>query len=127
MPLTVGLNDVDEYPLQLPISIVVFDGKLPTLAWSDTTNLLSISANFVTADDLAELALEIADRGSVLDGVVVVNPDPTDNTSGLIAHDTLRLLPFGAHAVGGDGQPVLLRARTRKETGSPERLWSREH
>jgi capsular polysaccharide biosynthesis protein len=127
MPLTVGLNDVGEYPLQLPISIVVFDGKLPTLAWSDTTNLLSISANFVTADELAELALEIADRGSVLDGVVVVNPDPTDNTSGLIAHDTLRLLPFGAHAVGGDGQPVLLRARTRKETGSPERLWSREH
>lgn len=126
LPLTVGLNDMGENSLQLPISIVVFDGKLPTLAPSDTTNLLSISPNFVTADELAELALEVADGGSVLDGVVVVNPDPTDNTSGLIAPDTLRLLPFGAHAVGGDDQPVLLRARTSKETGSPERLWSRE-
>ena len=126
LPLTVGLNDLRENPLQLPISIVVFDGKLPTLAASDTTNLLSISPNFVTADELAQLALEVADGGSVLDGVVVVNPDPTDNTSGLIAPDTLRLLPLGTRAVGGDDQPVLLRARTSKETGSPERLSSRE-
>ena len=48
-------------------------------------NLLSISSDFVTADELAQLALEAADGGAGLDGVVVVNPDPSDNTSGLIA------------------------------------------
>ena len=56
-------------------------------------NLLSISPNFVTADELAQLALAAADSGFVLDGVVVVNPDPTDNTTGSMKDDTVRLLP----------------------------------
>ena len=105
---------------------MVFDGKSPTLAASDTMNLLSISPNFVTADELAQLALEVADGGSVLDGVVVVNPDPTDNTSGLIAPDTLRLLPLGTVPLAGTDQPVLLEHERAKTTGSPERLSSRE-
>ena len=51
----------------------------------DTVNLLSISPDCVTADELAQLALEAADGGFALDGVVVVNPDPSDTTSGLLA------------------------------------------
>ena len=37
-------------------------------------NVLSVSPNFLTADELAQLALAATDHGSVLEGVVVVNP-----------------------------------------------------
>ncbi len=63
---------------------MVFDGNSTTLTPSDAVNLLSISPNFVTDDELAQLALQAADSGSVLEGVVVVNPDPSDNTTGLM-------------------------------------------
>ncbi len=126
LPFTIGLKHTGDGPLQLLVSIVVFDGKSAIFAPSDTLSLLSISPNFVTADELAQLALDAADGGSVLEGVVVVNPNPTDNTSGLIADDTLRLLPSGARADGGDDELVLLGAPTSKANGSPERLSSRE-
>ena len=71
-------------------------------------NLLSISPNFVTADELAQLALDAADGGSVLDGVVVVNPDPTDNTSGLIA-DLTRSACCPLHVVTDGGDDELVR------------------
>ena len=44
-------------------------------------------------DELAQLGLQAADNGSVLDGVVVVNPDPSDTTTGSVKNDTVRLLP----------------------------------
>ena len=77
----------------LVITVAIFDGTSDNLTSSDAINLLSISPNFVTADELAQLALTAADSGFVLDGVVVVNPDPTDNTTGSMRDDTLRLLP----------------------------------
>ncbi len=88
-------------------------------------NLLSISADFVTADQLAQLALEASNGGSGLDGVVVVNPDPSDNTSGLIATDPLRLLPSEAPRNGAVSDLVRLEALTTGN-GMPE-LSSREH
>jgi hypothetical protein len=73
---------------------------------------LSISPNFVTADELARLVLAAADSGFVLDGVVVVNPDQTDNTTGSMRDDTLRLLPSPARTANGI---------------SPERLTRQQH
>ena len=71
-------------------------------------------------------ALEASDGGSALDGVVVVNPDPSDTTSGLIAPDALRLLPTDAPTNGADNELVRLEALTTNANGSPERLSSRE-
>ena len=104
----------------------MFDGGSATLAPSNTVNLLSISPDWVTADEVAQLALEAADGGFALDGVVVVNPDPSDTTSGLITTDALRLVPTDAPRNGTTNELVRLEALT-SSNGSPERLSSREH
>ena len=127
LPLAIGLNHVDPDPPQLLVSIALFDGKSAIPAPPDTINLLSISPGFVTADEIAQLALEMADANLALDGIVVANPDPTDSTSGLIADDTLHLLPAGAGTDGGDNGLVRMGQRTGGANGSAERLSSREH
>ena len=112
LPITVGLGDTDEGPFTLIVTVVILDGTSANLTSSDAINLLSISPNFVTADELARLVLAAADSGFVLDGVVVVNPDPTDNTTGSMRDDTLRLLPSPARTDAGS---------------SPERLTRQQH
>ena len=126
LPITLGLKDFGDDPPQLLVSIVVFDGKSDISARPGTVNLLSISSNVVTADELAHLALKAFDGGSTLEGVVVVNPEPTDNTSGMLGDVTLRLLPARAGADTGDDELVHLGARTSEIKASPERLSSRE-
>jgi capsular polysaccharide biosynthesis protein len=126
LPFTVGLEHIADDPPQLLVSLVLFDGTSELAFPPDTMNLLSISSNFVTADELAHLALEAVDTGCALEGVVVVNPDPADNTSGLVANDTLRLLPSRARVDAGEGDPVILAAHTGNAHASPERLSSRE-
>ena len=98
-------------------------GHSATLTLSDALNLLSISPNFVTADELAQLALAAADSGFVLEGVVVVNPDPTDN------HDRLDEGRHGPSAavrvpvpMPVSDEEVHLGARTSQTGNSPERL-----
>ena len=127
LPLTMGPNDPDDGPPQLLVSLVVFDGEeamhAPSgeeamHAPSDSLTLLSISANTVTADEVAQLALEAADGGTPLDGVVVVNPDPTDNTSGFVVGDALRLLPSNAPRDRGISEPVRFEALTANANGS---------
>jgi capsular polysaccharide biosynthesis protein len=112
LPITVGLGDTDEAPYTLIVTVAIFDGTSANLTSTDAINLLSISPNFVTADELAQLALTVADSGFVLDGVVVVNPEPTDNTTGSMRDDTLRLLPSPARTDAGS---------------SPERLTRQQH
>jgi len=126
LPLTLGLNDTGEGPPQFLVSLVVFDGNSTALIPSDAVNLLSISPNFVTDDELAQLALLAADSGSVLEGVVVVNPDPSDNTTGLMKDDTVRLLSSRAGAVADDDELVHLGARTSEASALPGRLPNRE-
>ena len=125
LPFAVGSDVKDLESPQLIVSIVVFDGESASLEPSHSMHLLSISPDFVTADELAHLALQAADAGRGLDGVVVVNPDRSDTTSGLIANDTVRLLPSAGptngavnELMGLDGLPATY--------GTPERLWSRE-
>ena len=127
LPITLGLKDFGDDRPQLLLSIVVFDGKTDISSRPDTVSLLSISSNVVTADELAHLALKAFDSGSTLEGVVVVNPEPTDNTSGMLADATLRLLPARAGTDAGDDELVHLGARTSEIAVSPERLSSREN
>ena len=112
LPLKVDLADTDE--VQILVSVEVFDGSPSEVPSSDAMNLLSISPNFVTADELAQLSLAAADRGFALDGVVVVNPDPNDNTTGVLKDDTVRLLPAPAPMESND-ELVHLGARGAKE------------
>jgi capsular polysaccharide biosynthesis protein len=112
LPNIMGLADTDQGPFTLIVTVVILDGTPANLTSSDAINLLSISPNFVTADELARLVLAAADSGFVLDGVVVVNPDQTDNTTGSMRDDTLRLLPSPARTDSGS---------------SPERLTRQQH
>ena len=112
LPIIMGLGDTDEALYTLSVTVVVFDDPSANLTPFDGTNLLSVSPNVATADELAQLTLKAADSGFVLDGVVMVNPDPTDNTTGSMRDDLLRLLP----------SPV------RTDAGSsPERLTRQQH
>ena len=106
LPLTLGLNDTGQDPPGLVVSLVVFHGNSTVLTPSDAVNLLSISANVVTDEELAQLALQAADSGLVLEGIVVVNPDPSDNTTGFMKTDTVRRLPSRAGAEGDDPELV---------------------
>lgn len=126
LPFTLGLNDAGQDPPELLVSLVVFDGNSTALTPSDAVNLLSISPNFVTDDELAQLALQAADSGSILEGVVVVNPDPTDNTTGLMNDGAVRLLPSRVGVDASHDQLVHLRARTSEASGSPDRIPSPE-
>jgi len=67
----------------LTITVVAVDRSRPHFEMSarDIT-LLSISAGIATSDDLARLALAANDAGTILHGMIVVNPDPHDYTSG---------------------------------------------
>ena len=93
LPFTVGLDELGDPP-RLVVSIVLLDADAATLSRSEGFNVLSISPGFATANELARFALNAANAGSPLDLVVVVNPDPADQTSGISVDDRLRLLPF---------------------------------
>jgi capsular polysaccharide biosynthesis protein len=110
LPFMLGLKHGDDLP-QLLVSIVVFDGKSELFSPPGTVNLASISANAVTADQIAHLALQAEDGGSALTGVAVVNPDPTDNSTGVVEDDTLRPLRPQPIDVIGEGELVHAGAR----------------
>ena len=92
-PFAIGLDDIGDPP-RLLVSIELVDNDITTFGSSRSLNVLSISAGFATADELTRIALQAAAAGSPLDMVVVVNPDPADETKGITVDDRLRLLPF---------------------------------
>jgi capsular polysaccharide biosynthesis protein len=114
LPLTLGQKDTGTDLADLVVSLVVFKGNSTVLTPSDAANLLSISANVITDEELAQFALQASDSGLAIEGVVVVNPDPSDNTTGLIRHDMVRRLPSRAGADGGDHEVVHLGGLTNR-------------
>ena len=125
LPFTVGLNQIGDPP-RLVVSIVLVDADAATLSRSEGFNVLSISPGFVTADELARFALNAVNAGSPLDLVVVVNPDPADQTSGISVDERLRLLPFNADAdrVNGGGRHA---SQANGANRSAEFPMTREH
>jgi capsular polysaccharide biosynthesis protein len=121
LPLTVGLDVEDAQP-DLLITVVVFDETSTNLTSPDAMNLLSTTPNSATDDELSRLVLSAADSGAALDGVVVVNPDPTDDTIGSMRDETLRLLPSAAPADASSSDGFHGRARTSQANRSPGRL-----
>jgi hypothetical protein len=67
---------------ELTVSLLAVDRASPEVRPFGGANLISVSAGFATADDLARLALAAADAAQAVDGIVVVNPDQADATTG---------------------------------------------
>ncbi len=63
LPFTLGPNDLGQEPPEFIVSLVVFHGNSTVLIPSDAVNLLSISANVVTDEELAQFALQAATVG----------------------------------------------------------------
>lgn len=89
-PARNGKNHHADDDLDLRISMIVVDRSDPQLAEahrSDKT-IVGISSGAVTAEDLARLAVLAAADHRELDGLVVLDPDPTDRTAGRVPHTT---------------------------------------
>ncbi len=74
-----GLRTAD-----LSVTIVVAEGDgLGIRTWGrQTVATLAVSSGFTTAEHIASVALGGLDGGHPLDGVLVANPDPADQTTG---------------------------------------------
>jgi hypothetical protein len=87
-------TDPEASSAALTVVLVVLDRRRPELVaplLSEVT-LLAVSAGSVTAEEIARAAVTVDDAGIRIDGMVVVNPDDLDRTTG-------RLLP-GERAAG---------------------------
>ncbi len=120
LPLVLGVAGDGDSASQLLVSVAVLDRTSSTLAPSDAVNVLSVSPNFLTADELAQLALAATDDGSVLEGVVVVNPDPADTTTGRWRDEAIR--PLSQVYLRGAASENPLSLDTRNGNSSPTKL-----
>jgi capsular polysaccharide biosynthesis protein len=80
---------------QVTVSLLIADDDLSAIPRHATTTI-GVSANFATADTLAATALACTDAGHPVVGVLLANPDPTDETVGDLAAGRR-----GAPAAGG--------------------------
>jgi hypothetical protein len=71
------------------------DRSTPEVRPFDGANVLSVSTGFATGDDLARLALAVADAAQAVDGILVVNPETNDITTGSIGEGEVRQKPIG--------------------------------
>ena len=76
---------------ELTISCCTVDTANFELPRSSSLTILSVSAGFATAEDLARLVLAAYDADEPIRGLVAVNPDPRDPTSG--AEPGIKLVP----------------------------------
>jgi hypothetical protein len=85
----------------LTVTVVVVDRVRPRFEMTgrDIT-LVAISAGFATSDDLARMALAAIDAGTILDGIVVVNPDLRDFTTGAVSQRAPRPTTMAGPAHG---------------------------
>jgi hypothetical protein len=82
-PDAFGNNSARGYDQSLlHVSLVALDEEEPELPPGDDVLLLAVSAGFATEEQLARLALAALDTGQTIDGIVLVNPDLGDRTTG---------------------------------------------
>jgi capsular polysaccharide biosynthesis protein len=79
-------NQVAQPGAAFTVVVVVVDGRDPQVPSTVRTNatLLGVSAGGVTAEELALAATAAAEDGRDIDGILVANPDPDDQTTGRI-------------------------------------------
>lgn len=69
---------------QVIVSTVAVDVVHPHIDPAPGVMLLAVSAGFATADALARVALAAVDAGHSIDGILVVNADAADDTTGAV-------------------------------------------
>jgi len=79
--------------VEVEVALTAMEEGKPELPGDAGTTLLAVSAGYATLDSLAKLALAADDAGAPVEGILVVNPEPGDPTTGAVAsHSTpLRL------------------------------------
>lgn len=70
----------------LTVRVTVVDGKSPTVADAPLTQVtvLGVTAGTTTAEQLARVATSVATHGGSIDGILIADPDPADQTTGRI-------------------------------------------
>ncbi len=128
IPLTIAPDDIGGDSSALLVSISIYEGDLIVTAPPETLNILSISSGFVTAENLARLALGAADAKCNLDYVIVVNPDPSDMTNGLLTPNLPPRTPSRTSPPANNGGDVLVPLTSRPSIAkdSSERVLSQE-
>lgn len=93
----------------LGIHLVVVDRDAPNLtgATRTTRTIVALSAGAVTAEELARLAVAAAADDRTIDGLVVIDPDPSDRTIGRVSQSTRR---------SGSRLPTVLTGTARRTT-----------
>jgi capsular polysaccharide biosynthesis protein len=75
-----------EFPdVRLTVRVIGIDRQKPELPAIASTSILTVSSGFATAETLARAALAASDAHSPFEGIVVVNPEASDSTTGSIA------------------------------------------
>lgn len=119
--LTVHARQDDHYRGDLVVHLAVIDRRQPSLVLSvaeDAVTLFAVTAGSATPQDLARVAVAADTAGLPLDGLIVVNPDPLDRTTGrlLVAERTQQVaLPIrttGSPIASGSTLPI---ARWRRQ------------
>jgi capsular polysaccharide biosynthesis protein len=79
-------GQVEQLGAAFTVVVIVVDGRDPQVPATVRTNatLLGVSAGGVTAEELALAATAAAEDGRNIDGILVANPDPGDQTTGRI-------------------------------------------
>ena len=70
----------------LTVVVAVVDGRAPRVAntMRTTTTVLGVASGVVTAQQLARVAASAAGDGRDITGILVADPDPADQTTGLL-------------------------------------------
>jgi len=88
---------LDRLAGQLIVSMVSVDGLHPLIDPGPGAILLAVSAGFATADGLARVALAAVDAGRPIDGILVVNADAGDATTGSAPDNGVTHKPKAPH------------------------------
>ena len=103
--------------VDLSLRLVVVDQRRPQFAErpSGGVTLLAISSGAATPDDLARTAVAAYENGSPISGVIVVDPDPLDRTTGrLLLQQRTEQRPLPMHITG-----------VVNPESTPKRAWER--
>jgi len=85
--LSAAMANSSEWVATLFVVVVaVVDGQVPLMphAVSTTATVLGVTSGAATADQLARAATAVAAHGREVTGIIVANPDPSDQSSGRI-------------------------------------------
>jgi capsular polysaccharide biosynthesis protein len=74
----------------LTVSVIAVDRAEPSISPFVGATVLAVSSGAATADDLARLALAAADAGQAIEGILLINPDAKDATTGAVAETESR-------------------------------------